>query len=458
MRAALAIEARRLDASSPSFPAPADWDAAERHDAFWMYKPRDGVASPLRTQVQVACDDQALFFRVVADGQGSGGVRAPLARRDQIADDQDYVSVFIDTNGDGKSAYFFRVNPSGSLADGTYVAISDNQDFHPDFDASARGAANADGYAVDLRIARSQLRNRGSDGRGWRYLVMRNVPGAERMILASGELKQNATSYLSASQPLDMARCPGAGGEWEAGAHLTARRHEQKTGAVSQSDGVDTQLGGYLKWSDGAHLAVHATYRPDFSQVELDIPQLQSNAQYALFLPEKRDFFLEDTDLLELPTRSQLQGGGGGLAVYTRTITDPRWGARMSYRNQGRDFTALVADDRAGGVVAIPARSAPPTSRSRPRCCCWSAPASRAAPGVSASSSAIATTTAPAATPSPAPTRRGSPAPSPRRGRCCCSRPPPRSRNRACCARASAARARMHSWTGRDWDATGKPR
>ncbi|ALN57869.1 hypothetical protein GLE_2520 [Lysobacter enzymogenes] len=352
--AALAIEARRLDASSPSFPAPADWDAAERHDAFWMYKPRDGVASPLRTQVQVACDDQALFFRVVADGQGSGGVRAPLARRDQIADDQDYVSVFIDTNGDGKSAYFFRVNPSGSLADGTYVAISDNQDFHPDFDASARGAANADGYAVDLRIARSQLRNRGSDGRGWRYLVMRNVPGAERMILASGELKQNATSYLSASQPLDMARCPGAGGEWEAGAHLTARRHEQKTGAVSQSDGVDTQLGGYLKWSDGAHLAVHATYRPDFSQVELDIPQLQSNAQYALFLPEKRDFFLEDTDLLELPTRSQLQGGGGGLAVYTRTITDPRWGARMSYRNQGRDFTALVADDRAGGVVAIP--------------------------------------------------------------------------------------------------------
>lgn len=351
---ALALEARRLDAAVAQFPGDGEWSAGERHDAFWMYKPRDGVTAPLRTQVQAACDDQAVFFHVLADGQGSGGVRAPLARRDQVADDQDYVSVFIDTNGDGKSAYFFRVNPSGSVADGTYVAISDNLDFHPDFEVSARGVIGEDGYTVDLRIPRSQLRNRGSDGRGWRYLVMRNVPGAERMILASGELRQNATNYLGASQPLDMRHCPGANGEWSAGAHLTARRHRETFGTVDATHDADPQLGGYFKWSDGSHLAVHATYRPDFSQVELDIPQLQSNAQYALFLPEKRDFFLEDTDLLELPTRSQLQGGGGGLAVYTRTITDPQWGARMSYRNQGRDFTALIADDRAGGMVAIP--------------------------------------------------------------------------------------------------------
>lgn len=355
---ALAIEARRLDSAVAQFPSSGDWDAVEHNDAFWMYKPRDGVAAPLRTQVQTACDNDALFFRVLAEGQGSGGVRAPVARRDQVSDDQDYVSVLIDTNGDGKSAYFFRVNPSGSVADGTYVAISDNMDFHPDFEVSARGVASAEGYAIDLRIPRSQLRNRGSDGRGWRYLVMRNVPGADRMVLASGELKQNAANYLSASQPLDIGRCPGAGGEWTARVHGTVRRHEEKLSGggrpVDKSSDTDPQLGGYFKWSDGSHLAVHATYRPDFSQVELDIPQLQSNAQYALFLPEKRDFFLEDTDLLELPTRSQLQGGGGGLAVYTRTITDPLWGVRMSYRNQGQDLTALVADDRAGGMVAIP--------------------------------------------------------------------------------------------------------
>ncbi len=352
---AQALEVRRLDTADDG-PAAGDWEAVARHEGFWMYKPRDGVVAPLRTSVQAACDRDALFFRIIADGAGSGGVRAPVSRRDQIGDDQDHVTVFVDTVGDGESAYFFRVNPSASIADGTYTAISDNMDFHPDYGAQALRLPATDGYALQIRIPRADLRDRGAGAgaRAWRYLVVRNVPGAERMVFTSGELKQNTTNVLVASQTLDSGQCPGAQGEWSAGINATVRRHRSAVDGSPSDTETDTRLGAHFKWNNGAHLGVNATYRPDFSQVELDIPQLQSNAQYALFLPEKRDFFLEDIDLLELPTRSSLQGGGGGLAVYTRTITDPLWGARMSYRNQGRSFTALAVRDVAGGVVAIP--------------------------------------------------------------------------------------------------------
>ncbi|MBK6294844.1 MAG: hypothetical protein IPF55_11575 [Rhodoferax sp.] len=78
-------------------------------------------------------------------------------------------------------------------------------------------------------------------------------------------------------------------------------------------------------------MVVDATLRPDFSQVELDVPQLSSNTQFALYLPEKRPFFLESSDLLRSPTD----------ALYTRSVTQPRWGLRGSWRSDAVAATAF---------------------------------------------------------------------------------------------------------------------
>jgi hypothetical protein len=41
-------------------------------------------------------------------------------------------------------------------------------------------------------------------------------------------------------------------------------------------------------------------------------------------------------------------------AVYTRTITSPRWGGRVTGKIGGASYTALVAQDKGGGSVIIP--------------------------------------------------------------------------------------------------------
>jgi hypothetical protein len=89
---------------------------------------------------------------------------------------------------------------------------------------------------------------------------------------------------------------------------------------------------------------VDATLNPDFSQVELDTPQLAGNTQFALFFPEKRPFFLEGADILQSPFN----------AIYTRTVTDPAWGARLTRRGEGTDYTVLTAKDDGGGLVLVP--------------------------------------------------------------------------------------------------------
>jgi hypothetical protein len=99
-----------------------------------------------------------------------------------------------------------------------------------------------------------------------------------------------------------------------------------------------------LKWTPGQSTAIDAALNPDFSQIESDVAQIGANERFALFYPEKRPFFLEGVELLSTPLR----------AVYTRTITSPRFGARATGKLGGLAYTALVSEDRGGGSVVIP--------------------------------------------------------------------------------------------------------
>src|SRR5262249_50622133 len=55
-------------------------------------------------------------------------------------------------------------------------------------------------------------------------------------------------------------------------------------------------------------------------------------------------FFLEGVELFSTPVQ----------AVYTRTITSPRWGLRGTGKFGTTGYTVLVAQDRGGGSVIVP--------------------------------------------------------------------------------------------------------
>ena len=125
---------------------------------------------------------------------------------------------------------------------------------------------------------------------------------------------------------------------------LTWRTQRGRDGAgPRQTDNAwDASLD--LKWRPLAELVVDATLNPDFSQVAVDEPQLAGNTRFALFFPEKRPFFFESSDLLRSPTE----------ALYTRSLTAPRWGLRSTWRGGRLAGTAMAIDDRGGGLVLLP--------------------------------------------------------------------------------------------------------
>src|SRR5204863_2319872 len=107
---------------------------------------------------------------------------------------------------------------------------------------------------------------------------------------------------------------------------------------------VKPHVGLDVKFTPNADNAVDLTVKPDFSQVESDVAQISANERFALFFPEKRPFFLEGVDLFQTPIQ----------AVYTRTITSPLWGGRVTGKEGGIRYTALVSEDEGGGSAIIP--------------------------------------------------------------------------------------------------------
>jgi hypothetical protein len=82
------------------------------------------------------------------------------------------------------------------------------------------------------------------------------------------------------------------------------------------------------------------TLNPDFSQVESDDPQVTANQRFEVFFPEKRPFFLENSDFFNDTPQTLL---------FSRRIADPQFGGRMTGKLGRWAIGGLVTDDRAPG-------------------------------------------------------------------------------------------------------------
>ena len=95
-------------------------------------------------------------------------------------------------------------------------------------------------------------------------------------------------------------------------------------------------LGLTVRWAPATDLTLSAAGNPDFSQVEADTAQLKINTRFALYYPEKRPLFLEGADFFQTRLNT----------IYTRTVADPSWGARMVGKTGHNALGVFVAQDR----------------------------------------------------------------------------------------------------------------
>lgn len=344
------LRAVRIDrADTPTIDGLLDdpaWRRAPPHDAFHKHLPRDGEAPPagLKTSVQLVVEDDALVFGIRAWEPDPARLRGLLARRDKVDLAQDFVGIWIDPAGHGRAAQFVRVNIAGVVSDGMHRADNDESDLGPDFPVDAAVTLLPDGYSMEVRWPLSSLRFPYADGRNWRVLVERGIPHADGTLLATAPFRIDALSrisYLQEVAGMDATVAAVRDRSFiELRPELTVRR-ERASAPGGRSRGQQAELGLDINVRPRADWVFNATLNPDYSQVEIDVPTSQGAGNIALSLPEKRGFFLESADVLGLPLP----------AFYSRTVNDPEYGLRATWRGASMDATAMSLRDEPGGLV-----------------------------------------------------------------------------------------------------------
>src|SRR5262249_10832668 len=101
-------------------------------------------------------DDDAIYIGARMFDTAPDSIMARLARRD-VSVQADQFTVFIDSQHDGRSGYYFQINAAGTLYDGT---LSNDGAQDGSWDGVWQGRARRDeqGWTAEMRIPLSQLR------------------------------------------------------------------------------------------------------------------------------------------------------------------------------------------------------------------------------------------------------------------------------------------------------------
>lgn len=322
------------------------WTAATLVDTFYETAFADNRTPVVQTFGYLLYDERYLYIGFRCADPDTSKIRAPYSDRDLVSTADDSVTVMVDARNDRRTAQLFRVNPRGVQTDGLFFDASGAEDFSADFFFDSVSQLTTEGWEVEMRIPLSSLRYNREGRQAWGLILRRNYPRDRRYSIYSTPIPRGFNCIVCHSQELGgLTNLPSANqiviAPYVSGTSIaTAPRPGAPLGA-SREDGT---AGIDVKWKIGSNTALDATIRPDFSQVEGDVAQIAANNRFALFFPEKRPFFLEGYDLFSTPIQ----------AVYSRTITSPRWGARATGQVGSATYTVLGAEDRGGGLVVIP--------------------------------------------------------------------------------------------------------
>jgi hypothetical protein len=322
------------------------WTNAARLTGFFQYEPSDGQPAAQHTEVRVFYTARALYFGIAARLRPGASLNATVSNRDNILND-DRVLIYLDTFNDRRRAFVFGVNPYGVQLDGVRSEGSGTagrmfgggEDWSPDFHYESQGVVTDTGYVVEVRIPFKSLRFPPNDTQAWGINISRVTPSTNT-IDTWVDTRRAAASFLSQVGTMrgiaNVER--GIVTEWQP--FLTTAvngARDVTTGRFSRGAG-ESEAGVNLRLGFPA-VSVDATVNPDFSQVETDVGQVTANERFALFIPEKRPFFLEGIELFSTPNQ----------LVYTRQVIAPAAGAKLTGKVGPLTLAHLTAlDDRPG--------------------------------------------------------------------------------------------------------------
>jgi hypothetical protein len=283
-------EAPKIDAD-PNDPV---WQKAPPIEEFYQLEPDTGRPGSERTVVRVLYDEKNLYVLFYNYDSNPAGVMGTVKARDGNSDGGDFVRLYLDPGMTRRNGYAFVLNPLGMRVD---ILIKNNTDYLVDWDTLWDGKAGrvADGWVAEYRIPFRSISYDASRS-DWGFDLSRFIRRKNERIRWSSISPTIPSVDISRSGTLmgvsNLERDIGL----EIQLYGSVRyKHEWQ---MPTDDDVKVVYSGNAYYRITPSLTGTLTINPDFSDTPLDERRINTT-RFQLFVPESRDFFLQDAGSFE---------------------------------------------------------------------------------------------------------------------------------------------------------------
>ena len=312
------------------------WGQANMITDFHQIRPGDGTEPSEPTEVYLLYDDDAIYIGARMYDSEPERIAAPTVRHGQGLGRDDRLVVILDPFNTRRGAYRFETNFNGVRHDAIYKSVSSfDSAWTVIWDAAA--TVFEDGWMAELAIPFKTLPFDPSIDT-WGFNFGRGIRRrGEEIAWVSRNRSYNASILGSATGLEGMDQ--GVGLDIVPSLSL----NQQKTYSSSPTDfKVEPSLDVYYRITPSLNASL--TVNTDFSAAEVDDRQVNLT-RFNLFFPEKRDFFLNDSDLFEFG-----RFGGTGNSASSRSSNNN--GRPFFSRRLGLSGSGTPVDLKYGGKLS----------------------------------------------------------------------------------------------------------
>lgn len=322
------------------------WSGALVMELKYETTPGENIPAPVKSEILITYSQTHFYIAFRCFDPEPAAIRAHLSDRDSAWSD-DRVVAILDTFNDQRHAYIFCTNPLGVQMD--YTNSEGNDDTSWDAIWDSAGSITEWGWAVEMAIPFSSIRfPRGGHNQTWGLIAVRLYPRNQQHWFNIVPSDRNNNCMLCQAAKIEGFEGVRPGRNIEITPTLTSARTDARPDFpfgefVSRDKGVEPGL--TASWGITPNLTLSGTLNPDFSQVEADVLQLEINRTFALSYPERRPFFLEGRSFFSNLINTRIN------SVYTRSIADPAWGAKLTGKEGANAIGFFAARDEITNLI-----------------------------------------------------------------------------------------------------------
>ncbi len=280
------------------------WALATPISDFTQQEPVEGAQPSERTEIRVVFDDDNLYIGALLFDDPEG-ILAHQKRRDAGLGTDDRFMWILDTFLDGRTGYFFEINPAGLMGDGLITGSGGGNrgsGINKSWDGiwEAKVARSADGWSAEIRIPFRTL-NFDPEQDTWGINFQRTIRRRNEEILWRGYLRNQGLfrpvhagrlrGLENPSQGLGLEMVPSVVANW--------KNVPGNADPTTYPRDLSVDLGYSITPGLRAALSVNT----DFAEVEVDQRRVNLT-RFPLRFEEKRDFFLEGSGVFSFSARS----------------------------------------------------------------------------------------------------------------------------------------------------------